>query len=232
MLPAVSCAPLLQQAVMSAIATPHRAADMLCFCGKTYSKKFTYMTTKPATRQRLITMRQDFAQQLPQWHAANTALRAHLMQVLAQMQPECLGVYWPIACEFNAAQPWPVQENALAPHSVVRTALPYAQKTPPAMHYRAWDGDLPTVQDAHHIPTASGPAVVPDVILVPCLGYTSAGYRLGYGGGYFDRYLAAHPHITTIGVAWSCGYLDASLFSPEAHDQRLMVVVTEQGVVG
>ena len=50
---------------------------------------------------------------------------------------------------------------------------------------------------------AAGAVVVPDVLLVPCVGFAAGNYRLGYGGGYFDRYLARHPHVTTMGVAWS-----------------------------
>jgi 5-formyltetrahydrofolate cyclo-ligase len=188
------------------------------------------MSTKPETRQRLTALRQDFAQHSVLWQNANTALTAHLKRVLAELEPECLGAYCPLECEFNAALPWSAQENTNEAGSVVRLALPCTQKTPPAMHYRHWDGAPPSTHDAHGIPTSSGPVVVPDVVLVPCLGYTSQGYRLGYGGGYFDRYLAAHPHITSIGIAWSCGYLSASQFTPEAHDLPLTLVITELGV--
>jgi len=74
--------------------------------------------------------------------------------------------------------------------------------------------------------------VVPDVVLVPCLGYTASGFRLGYGGGYFDRWLAAHPQVTAVGVAWSACEIDEAELKPQPHDQRLMLVVTEQGVIG
>jgi 5-formyltetrahydrofolate cyclo-ligase len=67
---------------------------------------------------------------------------------------------------------------------------------------------------------------------VPCLGYTGAGFRLGYGGGYYDRWLAEHPHVTALGVAWSCGEIDEAQLQPQPHDQPLMLVVTERGVAG
>ena len=68
----------------------------------------------------------------------------------------------------------------------------------------------------------------PDVVLVPCVGFTAQGWRLGYGGGYFDRYLAAHPGVTAIGVAWQVGLLSAEQLQAQAHDQALMAVVTEK----
>lgn len=100
------------------------------------------------------------------------------------------------------------------------------------MHYRAWNRLTPTVRDECGIPSPEGPRVVPDVIVVPCLGYTKSGFRLGYGGGYYDRWLSAHPHATAIGVAWSACEIDEAEFVPEVHDLALTVVMTERGVVG
>ena len=79
-----------------------------------------------------------------------------------------------------------------------------------------------------------GAELLPDVVLVPTLGYTAQGDRLGYGGGYYDRSLAAlrdrgHPFIA-IGIAWSCGALDAG-YAPAAHDFPLDAVLTEDGWV-
>jgi 5-formyltetrahydrofolate cyclo-ligase len=183
--------------------------------------------TRLQSRQRLLIQRQQFSQN-PLFQSAAQALHQHLEQVLRTLEPDCLGVYWPLPGEFNAATDWAVGEN----DSVVRLALPCTQKSPPAMHYLAWDGQPPNTLDEHAIPTASGGPVVPDVLLVPCVGYTAAGHRLGYGGGYFDRYLAAHPDITTIGVAWSVGQISSQEFGVQDHDKSLMLVVTESGVVG
>ena len=58
----------------------------------------------------------------------------------------------------------------------------------------------------------------------------ASGFRLGYGGGYFDRWLAAHPHVTVIGVAWSVGEVDEAEWQPQPHDRRLDCVVSELGV--
>ena len=45
-------------------------------------------------------------------------------------------------------------------------------------------------------------------VVVPCVGFTAAGHRLGYGGGHYDRWLAAHPHVVAVGVAWSAGEIN------------------------
>ena len=79
--------------------------------------------------------------------------------------------------------------------------------------------------------SCDGATVVPDVVLVPCVGFTAEGYRLGYGGGYFDRWLARNPGVTTVGVAWSNAEIMPGAFESQAHDQPLTLVVTEHGVV-
>ncbi|MGH8798134.1 MAG: 5-formyltetrahydrofolate cyclo-ligase, partial [Caldimonas sp.] len=73
--------------------------------------------------------------------------------------------------------------------------------------------------------------VMPDVVLVPCVGYTESGWRLGYGGGYFDRWLAAHGQVCAVGVAWSVARLDEDELVPQPHDMRLALIVTERGPV-
>jgi len=65
---------------------------------------------------------------------------------------------------------------------------------------------------------------------VPCVGFSADGYRLGYGAGYFDRWLAQHPDVTAIGVAWSGSKIDAEALDVQPHDQPLALIVTERGV--
>jgi 5,10-methenyltetrahydrofolate synthetase len=159
--------------------------------------------------------------------AAHAELTRHLQDVVASLEPQRLGLYWPVRSEFNA----PVALAVAAPRALWPLALPFVRRQPAEMHYRCWDGQAPTLVDECGIPACAGATVVPDVVLVPCLGFTSARFRLGYGGGYFDRWLAAHPHVTPVGVAWSVGEIDASDFEPQAHDRPLMLIVTESGVL-
>ncbi|GLS92760.1 5-formyltetrahydrofolate cyclo-ligase [Piscinibacter gummiphilus] len=180
---------------------------------------------RTALRQHLLAERERFVLS-PAAADAARALEDRLVAVLAQLVPECLGVYWPMRSEFNAAHRWRVDDVD------VPLALPFARRDPPSMQYRVWDGREPAERDDCNIPTASGGPVTPDVVLVPCVGFTDDGYRLGYGGGFFDRYMEKHPDTTAIGVAWSVGRIEPGAFVPQAHDRPLMLVVTESGVVG
>lgn len=178
-------------------------------------------------RQRLLQARKAWSE-TPEAPAAQRALEERVWQVLSQLEPECLGIFWPVQGEFNprgaalkAQQQWRC-----------RLALPFARRAPVAMDFRLWTGEPPGCQDECGIPTADGAPVVPDVVLVPCVGFTRSGWRLGYGGGYFDRYLAAHPEITAIGVGWELGCLDESVLSPQPHDQPLVAVLTESHTWG
>lgn len=158
---------------------------------------------------------------------AATALSRHLATVLGELEPELLGLFWPHRSEFNA--PALVRtDTALAKLTL---CLPFAQRTPVQMHYRAWDGAAPTTLDECGIPACEGPPALPDVVLVPCVGFTADGYRLGYGRGYFDRWLAQNPDVTAIGVAWSGSEIEAAAFDAQPHDQPLTLIVTERGVV-
>jgi 5,10-methenyltetrahydrofolate synthetase len=71
--------------------------------------------------------------------------------------------------------------------------------------------------------------MTPDIVLAPCLGWTDECYRLGWGGGYFDRTLAAlTPRPVTIGIALSAARLQ-TIF-PQPHDIPLDLILTEDGV--
>jgi len=183
------------------------------------------LPVRRALRERMHEVRDRFvAESGP---AAHAALAGHLSVVLAELQPECLGLYWPLRSEFNAAMAC-LGDNRLEP---IPLALPYASRASCAMHYRRWNREPPTLRDERGIPAPDGPPAQPDVVLVPCLGYTSSGFRLGYGGGYFDRWLSAHPQVTPIGVAWSVNELSEAELAPQPHDHPLLMVVTERGVV-
>lgn len=182
---------------------------------------------RPALRRHLIDRRQAFMSG-PEAGAAVAALARHLSGVLTQLEPACLGVYWPVRGEFN-----PASALGLAPDlQQITLALPFCQREPRQMHYRHWDGGAVPVLDECRIPTSDGAPVRPDVILAPCVGYTADGYRLGYGGGYFDRYLAADSAVTVVGIALAIARLDAGAFVPQAHDRALLLVVSDEGVIG
>jgi 5-formyltetrahydrofolate cyclo-ligase len=78
-------------------------------------------------------------------------------------------------------------------------------------------------------PAEDAPRVTPDWVIVPLLAFDRAGRRLGYGGGYYDRTLAALPGVGTLGVAFSCQEMDVVPAGP--LDAPLDAVATEAGVI-
>jgi 5-formyltetrahydrofolate cyclo-ligase len=185
-----------------------------------------FVTPRVALRSNLLARREAFVMSAGA-AGAESAQAVHLRHLLIELEPETLGLYWPLRCEFNA--PVALSEQMAAADVVM--ALPYARKKPVAMHYCRWDGAAPGARDECNMVTSDGAVLVPDVVLVPCVAYTKSGHRLGYGGGYFDRWLAAHPHVTSIGVAWAATEISEADFAAQPHDQALTLVVTENGVV-
>ena len=191
---------------------------------------------RAALRQRLIQARKAWAATDAAAHAQHR-LERQVLEVLQALEPDRLGVYWPLAGEFNPRDMALAFQQACGGPATLSLALPWAQRAegeqPAFMAYRDWDGQTPTQRDGHGIPCPDSRTVSPDVLIVPCVGFNAQGYRLGYGGGYFDRYLAAHPHVTALGVAWDEAQLtEADGFVPQAHDRPLMAVVTPSRVYG
>ena len=180
---------------------------------------------KAALRQRLLAARRAWID-TPEAASAQAQIQARVLTVLTQLEPDCLGIYWPMQGEFN---PIDVAQYARSQWGC-QLALPYAKKIPVAMDFRAWDGQPPSDKDECGIPSPNTQTCVPDVVLVPCVGFTPEGWRLGYGGGYFDRFMAAHPEVTAVGLSWDIGQLGTGDLPPQTHDVQLMAVITESNI--
>jgi 5-formyltetrahydrofolate cyclo-ligase len=113
-------------------------------------------------------------------------------------------------------------------------SLPIVTGKGEPLAFGRWDLDTPMRPGPYGVQEPDGPeADAPDIILVPTLGYTRQGDRVGYGGGYYDRTLAAlkaagHSFIT-LGVAWACGDLADQSYAPAPHDVRLDSILTDKG---
>jgi 5-formyltetrahydrofolate cyclo-ligase len=183
-----------------------------------------------ALRQRLLAAREQFVTG-PRVVPASEALARHLAALLTRLEPDCLGVYCAMRGEFNPRLALDLASVGSGRAPAWPLALPYCRRAPREMHFRRWDGLAPATADECRIPASAGTEVVPDVVLAPCVGFTPSGWRLGYGGGYFDRWLSCHPQATAIGVAWSASEIEEAELAPQAHDIALMLIVTEEGVV-
>jgi len=114
------------------------------------------------------------------------------------------------------------------------TALPVVVGPDQPLRFRAWKPGEALEPGAWSIPVPveAAPEVDPDVLLVPLLAYDRHGYRLGYGGGFYDRTLdrlRAQKPVTAIGVAFAGQEVDA--VPHDAHDQPLDWMLTERGAV-
>jgi 5-formyltetrahydrofolate cyclo-ligase len=155
------------------------------------------------------------------------AIELRLVEQLSRLTPGVLGAYWPHRDEYD---PMPLAAWHAGRNGDV--ALPAVVMRGQPLEYRPWSPDAPMAPGSFSfgIPEPlNGPAVFPDVLLVPLLGFDAAGYRLGYGGGYFDRTLAAWlVRPKTIGVGFEIGRLPT--IHPQPHDIPLDMIVTEAGV--
>ncbi len=110
-----------------------------------------------------------------------------------------------------------------------RLALPWFAARGEAMHFREWldpysDDALVAGPYGALQPGDDAAELVPEVAFVPLLGFTAGGDRLGQGGGHYDRWLAAHPGVTALGLAWDCQLVDALPLEP--HDRMMDAVIT------
>ena len=136
-----------------------------------------------------------------------------------------LGVYWPFQAEFD---PRPLIEWLAAAGSTV--ALPVVIDKSGPLEYRAWRPGEPLVDGVWGIPIPEKRDVVlPQAVLAPLVGFDRDCYRLGYGGGYFDRTLAAlSPRPVAIGVGFELSRLDT--IHPQDFDIPMDLIVTEAGI--
>jgi len=206
---------------------------------------------KLSTRKALVQSRLDMPDRL-----ARADLLQRVMRIWLVGSPhEVIGAYWPIKGEFDplpALYRWQedavlspeFQENtpsaqegraqlateSIAGRSPRKIGLPVVNKLHKTLTFHAWYPGCPMEEDAYGIPKPKDTEIiVPTLLFVPCVGYGPGGYRLGYGGGFYDRTLATlQPRPVTVGLGFSHGWLPDLL--PEPHDVPLDVLLNDQGV--
>lgn len=154
--------------------------------------------------------------------AADARLDAGLRALLRSIEGGCLGFYWPIQAEFDAT---PAVTDWLAQGSGRRAALPVVLARERPLAFREWfpASQMQAAGFGTFVPSA-GEWLVPTVLVIPLVGYDDAGYRLGYGGGYYDRTLAAiTPRPRSIGIGYASGHIDS--IDPQSYDLKLDAVM-------
>ncbi|WP_347403317.1 5-formyltetrahydrofolate cyclo-ligase [Pandoraea sp. LA3] len=159
--------------------------------------------------------------------ARDGALAVRLADELARRAPRCIGFYWPIQHEFDARAVISAWLSAAPAGTLRLAALPVVTAPATPLVFHRWSPDTPMTQGRYRIPVPQDTEVlVPDLLLVPCVGFTRDGLRLGYGGGFYDRTLhSMTPAPQTLGIAYDA--LEIDHLDAEAHDLALDAIVTE-----
>ena len=189
---------------------------------------------KSDAKKRLRTELLQARQNLPDRQARVDALQRVMRIWLVGRTDTVIGAYWPIKGEFDplpALHRWKEDGELQGVAQRLRIGLPVVNKEHKTMSFHAWYPGCPMEEDAYGIPKPKDTEmVVPTLLFVPCVGYGTGGFRLGYGGGFYDRTLASlQPKPYTVGLGFTNGYVDD--LEPEPPDQPLDAILNDNGVV-
>ena len=183
-----------------------------------------WKTWRRQTRERLI------AERLTRSAAEREEIARRVsakLDLLAGLGPgEIVSFYWPFKGELDLRK-WIFGLHERG----IRSALPVVTVKGRPMQFRLWAPGVKMERGIWNIPVpADATPVTPDLVIAPLVGFDDACFRLGYGGGYFDRTLAElQPRPRTIGVGTSSSRL-ASIY-PQPHDVPMDLIVTEDLVI-
>jgi len=156
------------------------------------------------------------------------AICSHLQEKFPQLAALRVGFCWPMKNEPDLLPLLGAWLTAGRPSFAALLPVVVAPDVP--LVFRVWTPDTPMHKDRYGIPIpVSGDFLLPEALLIPLVAFDAAGFRLGYGGGFFDRTLSSlQPRPLAIGVGFELNRVKT--IRPEAHDVRLDAIVTEAGV--
>lgn len=174
---------------------------------------------RKAERKRLLGLRLALSAEFRATQAV--AIAADLDALIPSREPQIVSVYWPIRAEPDL-RPWMRSRSECG----TRIALPVALAHGQPLTFREWRPGARLAHGLWRIPyPADGMEVTPTVVLAPVVGFDPQGYRLGYGGGFFDRTLAVlSPRPLVIGLGYPCTAIK-TIF-PQPHDIPMDWIVT------
>jgi 5,10-methenyltetrahydrofolate synthetase len=178
---------------------------------------------RKAERERLIAAREALDA-----HAVDALRRqidAHLERAFPGLKANAFAFCWPIRNEYDARHLAKTLREAGA-----LTALPVVVAPKSPLLFREWHPGVALAKGPLDIPYPVGSReVAPRAVLLPMNGWDAQGYRLGYGGGFFDRTLASlQPKPLVIGVSYEMARMET--IHPQPWDIPMDYVVTERGV--
>ena len=179
-------------------------------------------TYKTSIRKKMRAQRRALSAQNP-----SPDLRLAFNDLLqGRLKSSIIAGFAPIGDEINI---WPLLKSLH--NDGHQIALPVVMGSRKPLIFRAWTPDCDMDTDRYGVSfPAAGPPLTPQLILVPLLAFTARGERLGYGGGYYDRTLAA---LRSNGEVFACGVAYAGQeveeLPTDAHDAKLDGILTENG---
>jgi 5,10-methenyltetrahydrofolate synthetase len=134
-----------------------------------------------------------------------------------------LGVYWPMRGEMDVRD---IARKHIAAGGAI--GLPVVVERSAPVEFWAWRPGMKMQRGIWNIPIpAERVVLVPDALIIPLVGYDGQRYRLGYGGGYYDRTLAVAPRRPLcIGLGFSEGHLPT--IYPQPHDIPMDLIITDR----
>ncbi len=153
------------------------------------------------------------------------SIDAHLERAFPSLSRACIAFCWPIRNEYDARH----LVRQLRERGAV-TALPVVVTRGAPLVFREWHPGIQLAEGALGIPyPASTRAIDPEVVLLPMNGWDEHGYRLGYGGGFFDRTLASlTKKPLVLGISYEVARIETVY--PQSWDMPVDYVVTERGI--
>ena len=189
----------------------------------------TIETRKDRLRQTMLAARKAVSDP-----ALDAGIAQHAIALLTELlgdwpqdaPPPVIAGYWPIKGE---ADPGSIMTALNATGQ--RVALPVVLSLDVPLVFRQWTPDmvLETGRLNILVPPETAPQLEPDILLVPLVAFDPRGYRLGMGGGFYDRTIAAlkaSKSIVTIGLAYTAQAVDE--LPVDQFDQCLDWIITEQ----
>ena len=190
----------------------------------TYRFSFEPSRDKKVLRRQLQAERQAMVDR----HQRSVHLQEVLRVFLLTRGESSVGAYWPIKGEFDAL---PALYRWTEGEDFRNIGLPVIDRETKQLRFHVWYPGCPMEEDAYGIPKPKDTEIiVPTLLFVPCVGYGPGGYRLGYGGGFYDRTLASlQPRPFTVGLGFTNGFLPE--LEAEDHDVPLDAILNDNGVV-
>jgi 5-formyltetrahydrofolate cyclo-ligase len=175
---------------------------------------------RKAERARLLELRREMPLDVHQ--RANETIQRELLLRLPPDSHELIGCYWPFRREFNCL---PYMREVLRKGG--RVALPVVIRRGQPLVFRCWTETAAMERGVWNIPhPAGGEPVFPAALVIPLVGFDDAGYRLGYGAGYYDMTIASFA-VRPLCVAVGFEFSGLPTIHPQPHDRPMDVVITE-----